>query len=71
MAFRRPQSQLTEFALSGLREIDPKAQYKVTRYQSYEPLPAKTMTGGELVRSKAEINECPGSVLIEYKKVSK
>ncbi|MFA5814538.1 MAG: hypothetical protein WC865_02845 [Bacteroidales bacterium] len=71
MAFRRPKSQLNEFTLNGLREIEPNAQYKVTRYQSYEPLPTKTMTGEELVRSKAEINDCPGSVLIEYKKVGK
>ncbi|MCX6225625.1 MAG: alpha-galactosidase, partial [Bacteroidia bacterium] len=71
MAFRRPQSQLNEFALTGLREIDPTAQYKVTRYQSYEPLPTKTMTGGELVRSNAEINDSPGSVIIEYEKVSR
>ncbi|TSA31442.1 MAG: hypothetical protein D4R64_18100 [Porphyromonadaceae bacterium] len=71
MAFRRPKSQLNEFTLNRLREIEPNAQYKVTRYQSYEPLPTKTMTGEELVRSKAEINDCPGSVLIEYKKVGK
>jgi alpha-galactosidase len=70
MAFRRPQSQLSEFALGGLREIDPKAQYKVTSYQSYAPLPTKTMTGEKLMLSKAEITEIPGSVLIEYKKIS-
>jgi hypothetical protein len=52
-----------------LREIDPKAKYKVTKYQSYEPLPAETLTGEELIRSKAEISDTPGSVLIEYKKV--
>jgi alpha-galactosidase len=71
MAFRRPQSQQTEFTLSGLREIDPKAQYKVTRYQSYEPLPAKMMSGEELIHSNAEINEIPGSVLMEYNKIKK
>ena len=39
-------------------------------YPGYEPLPARTMTGKELLLSKAEISELPGSVLIEYKKVS-
>jgi alpha-galactosidase len=70
MAFRRPQSQLSVFALDGLREIDPKAQYKVTNYQSYKPLPTNTMTGEKIMLSKAEISEIPGSVLIEYKKIS-
>jgi len=71
MAFRRPRSQQAEFALSGLREIDLKAKYKVTCYQSYEPLPAKTMTGEELMQSKAEINDSPGSVVIEYSKTGR
>jgi hypothetical protein len=71
MAFRRPQSQQAEFALTGLREIDPKAQYRVVRYQSYEPSPAIVMTGSELLRSQAEINENPGSVLIEYEIIKK
>lgn len=70
MAFRRPQSKQAEFTLSGLREIDAKARYKVTGYVSYEPLPTRIMTGEELLRSKAEIIESPGSVLIEYEKVN-
>ncbi len=70
MAFRRPESQKTQFDLSGLREIFPDDNYKVIFYPGYEPLPAKTMTGKELLRLKAEITEHPGSVLIEYKKVS-
>lgn len=71
MAFRRPQSQQAEFALSGLRGIDPNAQYRITSYQSYEPSPAMTMTGAEFLQSKAAINDNPGSVLIEYEKVGK
>ena len=70
LAFRRPQSHNTQFPLSGLREIDPAAKYEVIRYQSYEPFPAETITGRELVRSKAEIAETPGSVLIEYRKIN-
>ena len=60
MAFRRPDSQKAEFDLSGLREIIPDGNYRVTMYPGYEPLPAKTMTGKELLRSKAEITELPG-----------
>ncbi len=70
MAFRRPESQKTQFDLSGLREIIPDDNYKVILYPGYEPLPAKTMTGKELLHLKAGITEHPGSVLIEYKKVS-
>jgi alpha-galactosidase len=71
MAFRRPQCEQTEFDLGRLCEIDPKAKYKVTMYQSYEPLPAKILTGAEFVQSKAEITETPGTVLIEYEKIKK
>jgi alpha-galactosidase len=71
MAFRRPQCEQTEFDLGRLCEIDPKAKYKVTMYQSYEPLPAKIVTGAEFVQSKAEITETPGTVLIEYEKIKK
>jgi hypothetical protein len=71
LAFRRPQSEQVEFALGGLREIDPQADYNVTGYPGYEPLPTKIMTGAELLGSMAEIKENPGSILIEYEKVSK
>jgi len=71
MAFRRPMSKQAEFDLSRLREIDPQAQYKVTKYQNYEPLPSETITGEEFRQFKAEINDCPGSVLIEYEKITK
>jgi alpha-galactosidase len=69
MAFRRPESQMSQFDLGGLREIIPDGNYRVIIYPGYEPLPAKTNTGKELLRSKAEITELPGSVLIEYKRV--
>jgi alpha-galactosidase len=69
MAFRRPLSHLAEFMLSGLREIDPQAQYQVTGYQNYDPLPPKIMTGREFVRSVMGITETPGSMLIEYSKL--
>ncbi len=70
LAFRRHQSQIKEFALSGLQEIEPSANYKVTVYQSYDPMPVKTMTGAELLNMEAETDDSPGSVLIEYKKTN-
>jgi alpha-galactosidase len=71
MAFRRPGSNQPGFPMSGLREIDPKALYTITRYQTYEPLPSQKMTGEEFLRSMAEISEIPGSVLIEYEKAGR
>ncbi|OFY46613.1 MAG: hypothetical protein A2X22_03370 [Bacteroidetes bacterium GWF2_49_14] len=71
MAFRRPQSEQANFALNGLHEIDPETNYQVTEYPGFEPLSTRMMTGGELLQSLAEINENPGSILIEYEKVSK
>jgi alpha-galactosidase len=70
IAFRRPQSHLTQFTLSGLREIDPAARYEVTLYPGYDPMQTEIMTGEELLRSNAEITETPGSVLFEYRKIN-
>lgn len=70
MAFRRPWSEQAEYSLDKLRQIDPKAMYTVTSYPSYQPSQAKKMTGENLLHLKAEINEIPGSVLIEYVKTS-
>jgi alpha-galactosidase len=69
LALRRPQSEQAAFPLSALREIDPRASYKVTRYPGYDPAPPVVMSGAELAGSTAEINEKPGSILIEYEKV--
>jgi hypothetical protein len=70
MAFRRPDSQKAEFDLRGLREIIPDSNYRLTIYPGYELLTSRTMTGKELLQSKAEITELPGSVLIEYEKMN-
>lgn len=69
MAFRRPQSGIPAFELTGLREIVAGSNYRVTMYPGYEALPSKTMSGKELLRLKPEITELPGSFLIEYEKV--
>jgi hypothetical protein len=71
LAFRRPQSQETGFSLSGLREVKLKATYRVTVCPGYDPSPAREMTGKELLQMTAEIGDSPGSVLIEYEKISR
>lgn len=67
MAFRRHRSPYGTCDCS-LREIDPKAEYEVGRYRTYEREQARTMKGAELQRLVLEIEEKPGSLLLEYRK---
>ena len=68
LAFRRPSSPYTGFALNDLRGIDPEAEYDVTVSHTYETEPAVRMLGAALLASTAEIAERPGSVILEYEK---
>jgi alpha-galactosidase len=69
LAFRRDQSAYV--ACEGrLREIDPAANYTVTCSHSYDPGKPVTMNGAQLKRLRLEIDECPGSVLVEYRKLT-
>jgi alpha-galactosidase len=69
VAFRRPQSPYASF-VCDLREIDAEADYEVTRSPSYRRQKPVTMEGAKLQRLKAEIDECPGAVVVEYRRVS-
>jgi alpha-galactosidase len=69
IAFRRHDSPFCAFA-AGLREIRPEAVYAVTRSAGYEPAPPERMAGARLQRLKIEVDERPGSVVIEYKRAS-
>ncbi|HPS55841.1 MAG TPA: NPCBM/NEW2 domain-containing protein [Sedimentisphaerales bacterium] len=66
-AFRRHESPYAAYAVV-LRDIDENADYVVTQAYDYAPLPPKTMKGSELKRLKVNIDLCPGSVVIEYRK---
>ena len=59
MVFRRAQSQYVtaEIALHGL---DAKANYEVIFAETYEPKPARTMSGAELARLKSHARHGPG-----------
>jgi alpha-galactosidase len=67
MAFRRDQSPVG-IVECNLHEIDPAANYQVTIYHTYEPETPLIMKGSNIQNLKIEINDCPGSVIIEYKK---
>ncbi len=66
VAFRRHESPYAAYA-AELHEIDPAADYEVTAYHSYDPDKPVVMKGESLQKLKIEIDERPGSVIIEYK----
>jgi len=68
MAFRRQESP-DGVRECRLREIAPAATYEVTVSRTYQPDKAVTMKGAELEQLKLAIDECPGSVIVEYRKV--
>ena len=69
MAFRRDQSAYV--ACEGkLREIDPTKTYDVIIYRTYEPEKPVTLKGSTLRQLRLEIDECPGSVLVEYREAA-
>ena len=65
MAFRRDQSPVSASECE-LREIDPSADYQVLLYRTYKPEPPVRMKGADLRNLEIVINECPGSVILEY-----
>jgi alpha-galactosidase len=67
LAFRRHLSGYESYA-AALQEIDPAAKYDVTYYYGYAPAKTLQIMGTELQHLKLEIQEEPGSLLVEYKK---
>jgi alpha-galactosidase len=65
VAFRRHHSPYSGYD-AELRGIDEKATYEVTQSTGYEPSAPVQMKGGELRRLALRIEECPGSVVVEY-----
>lgn len=66
--FRREASPYSSMQISP-RAIDPKANYKVTIYESYDPKVEMTVKGSELAHYNASLASAPASLLIEYKKL--
>ena len=67
MVFRRAQSEYVTAEIA-LRGLDAKANYEVTLAETYEPKPARTMSGAELARLRITLDTAPASVLITYRK---
>jgi alpha-galactosidase len=70
VAFRRPESP-DAIKSFDLREIDPKAEYEVTRSASYQPGMPEKVSGEQLRRLTIEIGDKPGSVIVEYRRVGR
>ncbi|MEI6390322.1 MAG: NPCBM/NEW2 domain-containing protein [Verrucomicrobiota bacterium] len=68
MAFRRDKSPYGSYNCQ-LREIDPSVTYQVTMYPGYAAEKPITMTGSDLEKLNVEINESPGSVIVEYQRL--
>jgi alpha-galactosidase len=68
--FRRPESKNAAQEIR-LRAIDPRAEYSVTIVgETYVVPPARRVRGEELQTLTARIDQQPGSMLIEYSRVS-
>jgi alpha-galactosidase len=70
LAFRRHRSPYDSYH-SVLNEIVPEAKYEVSFYPTYSSAKSTTMSGVELQHLKLEIADSPGSLVVEYKRVSR
>jgi len=69
LAFRRGESPYCGLA-AELRGIDPSATYELVRSAGYEPAAPVRLRGSELQCLRIDIDDRPGSVVLEYKKVT-
>jgi alpha-galactosidase len=69
IAFRRPRSPYPAFVLEELQGIDPAARYHVTWSTDYTPGKPQLLTGKQLLAAHITIDQRPGSVVMEYRKV--
>ncbi len=66
IAFRRHESPYASF-LCNLHEIEPSAEYEITQSYTYDQSKPSIMKGTKLREFEAEIDDCPGSLVIEYR----
>ncbi len=68
LAFRRHECRSEQYACS-LREIDARAVYEVTLAHNYTRSDSERMSGVMLQLITLEVTSCPGSVLVEYRRM--
>ena len=69
MCFRRERSPYASFDCA-LRDIDPAADYEVMERRGFQPSPPEHITGQQLQGYRATVDTRPGSLVIEYRRVS-
>ena len=68
IAFRRHESPYSGFSCA-LREIEDETTYKVILSTDYSPASEKTMSGDELRAVALTIDQAPGSIIMEYRRL--
>ena len=63
--FRRHESRFPTFE-SALQALDQQASYTVVLCEGYDETSRATMSGQDLANMAVTIQDCPGSLLIEY-----
>jgi alpha-galactosidase len=71
MAFRRHLALYPTSLVCNLHDIVPEAEYEVTQAHYYAPSQRVIIKGADLQRFRLEIADCPGSVILEYKRVGR
>ncbi len=69
LAFRRHESPFNSYT-SNLSEIDPEAKYKVIQSLTFKQSKPSIISGAALTNLNIKIDECPGSLLVEYSLVN-
>jgi len=69
--FRRPKSCFASYELREVRAIEPEADYEVTLARGYVPSKPNRMKGAALRRLRVDVDDSPGSVVVEYRKVGR
>jgi alpha-galactosidase len=69
LAFRRHASPYGSYCCD-LRAIDPDANYLVAVSHGYEAAASQNLRGAELQHLEIRSAQCPGSVLVEYRKLT-
>jgi alpha-galactosidase len=71
VAFRRHESPYASFD-AEVRQIDPAADYEITQSQTCDaPTAPQIMKGAGMQRLRLQIDARPGSVLVEYRRLSR
>jgi hypothetical protein len=68
LAFRRHRSPYASFSCA-LHQIEPEVEYEVVQSYTYEQAEPVRMKGAELAELALSIQACPGSLLVEYRRL--